>query len=128
MKKLFFCFSILLFLNCTDKPKETENSLKQSEANSPAILEEITKKDNYSNQIIPGKSLGSIILNQNATAVLDSLGKPGSGDAAMGKAISTWGKDDTLLTLYTTTQVGVEDFSRIKAIRSLSKDFKTDCF
>lgn len=29
------------------------------------------------------------------------------------------------MTLYTTTQAGVENFSRIKAIRSLSKDFKT---
>lgn len=126
MKKLFFCFSILLFLNCTDKPKETENPLRHSEANSPTILEENTKKDNYANQIIPGKRLGSIILNQNATAILDSLGKPDSGDAAMGKAISTWDQGgNNLLTLYTTTQMGVENFSRIKAIRSLSKDFKT---
>lgn len=125
MKKLFFCFSILLFFNCTEKPKETEKPFTQSEANSPTILEENKKKDNYANQIIPGKSLGTIILNQDATAVLDSLGKPDSGDAAMGKAISTWKKGDNLLTLYTTTQMGVENFSRIKAIRSLSKDFKT---
>lgn len=126
MKKLFFCFSILLFFNCTEKrSKETEKPLTQSEANSPTILAENSKKDNYANQIIPGKSLGSIILNQNATTVLDSLGKPDSGDAAMGKAISTWKKGDNLLTLYTTTQMGVENFSRIKAIRSLSKDFKT---
>lgn len=126
MKKLFFCFSILLFFNCTEKSKKTESPLKQSEANSPTILEENKKNDNNANQIIPGKRLGSIILNQNATAVLDSLGKPDSGDASMGKTISTWDKgDNNLLTLYTATQTGVENFSRIKAIRSLSKDFKT---
>ncbi|MDP2686244.1 MAG: hypothetical protein Q8O62_03425 [Aequorivita sp.] len=125
MKKLFFCFSILLFFNCSEKSKKSESPLKQNEANSPTILEENKKKDNYANQIIPGKRLGSIILNQNATAVLDSLGKPDSGDAAMGKAISTWKKGDNLLTLYTTTQAGIENFSRIKAVRSLSKDFKT---
>lgn len=89
MKKLFFCFSILLFFNCSEKSKKSENPLNQSEANSLAILEENTKKDNYANQIIPGKRLGSIFLNQNATVVLDSLGKPDLGDAAMGKAIST---------------------------------------
>lgn len=125
MKKLIFCISITLLFSCKENSeKATLNS--QNQQASENISQSKTKLA-YANEIIPGKRLGSIILNKNATAVLDSLGKPDSGDAAMGKAISTWGKgDDDLLTLYTTTQMGVENFSRIKAIRSLSKDFKTE--
>lgn len=122
---IFYLSAILLF-SCNEKHKNVENNLNKSEYSSDNNSETELKSTTNEKEIIPGKSLGKILLNENATAVLDSLGKPDSGDAAMGKAISTWKKGDgNLLTLYTSTQMGVENFSRIKAIRSLSKDFKT---
>src|SRR5690606_24488432 len=94
---------------------------------SEQVLEKGSNSQDYRNKIIPGKRLGTIILNENATPVLDSLGKADSGDAAMGKTVSTWHENsDNFLSIYTTTKMGVEDFSRIKAIRSLSPDFKTE--
>lgn len=126
MKKLIFCLSAILLFSCNEKQKNVENTLNESEYASDKNSETELKSTTNEKEIIPGKRLGNIYLNENATAVFDSLGKPDSGDAAMGKAISTWNKGDgNLLTLYTSTQMGVEDFSRIKAIRSLSKDFKT---
>ena len=126
MKKMIICLSAILLFSCNEKHKNVENNMNKSEYSSDNNSETELKSTTNEKEIIPGKSLGKILLNENATAVLDSLGKPDSGDAAMGKAISTWNKGDgNLLTLYTSTQMGVENFSRIKAIRSLSKDFKT---
>ena len=126
LKKLIFCFSIILLISCNEKSKNVENALNANKNISEKNSETEPKITTNEKEIIPGKSLGKIILNENATPVFDSLGKPDAGDAAMGKAVSTWGKvDGNLLTIYTSTQMGVEDFSRIKAIRSLSKDFKT---
>ena len=127
MKKLIFCFSIILLFGCKENPKELDGADLNDEPSSEMSIQTKTSKVEYGNQIIPGERLGTIILNENATSVLDSLGKPDSADAAMGKAVSTWHEDsDNLLSIYTTTQMGIEDFSRIKAIRTLSSAFKTD--
>ncbi|AKD02456.1 hypothetical protein PKOR_04140 [Pontibacter korlensis] len=40
--------------------------------------------------IVPGKSIGHIRLGMSAETVTKRLGKPDSGDAAMGKALSFW--------------------------------------
>src|SRR5690606_23696833 len=105
--------------------KPGTNSSPKNSHHSPEIISQKSNGINYGKEIIPGKKLGNIYLNESATAIVDSLGKPDTGDAAMGKSILTWKKNADLLLLYTETQMGVEDFSRIKAIRSLSKDFKT---
>ena len=125
MKKLIFCISLVLLFSCNENKAEI-NSNPSNGHHSSEIISQTKKEVDPRTLVIPGKKLGNIILNENSTAVFDSLGKPDIGNAAMGKAISTWKNDNSgLLTLYTSTQMGVEDFSRIKAIRSLSKDFKT---
>ena len=125
MKKLIFCISLVLLFSCNENKAEI-NSNPSNGHHSSEIISQTKKEIDHGKLVIPGKKLGNIILNENSTAVFDSLGKPDIGNAAMGKAISTWKNDNSgLLTLYTSTQMGVEDFSRIKAIRSLSKDFKT---
>ncbi len=126
MKNLIFVLSLILLISCKKETKKIADTIKQDQQSSLQTTKTETNDQEYVNQIIPGKRLGNIILNENTTVVLDSLGKPDSGDAAMGKAISTWRKDsNNLLSIYTTTKMGIEDFSRIKAIRSLSPDFKT---
>ena len=127
MKKLMFCLSIILLFGCKENPKDVDITVSEDDLSSEKIIQSKTNEGDYLHQIIPGKRLGSIILNENATAVLDSLNKPDSADAAMGKAVYTWHEEsDNLLSIYTTTQMGVEDFSRIKAIRTFSTDFKTE--
>lgn len=126
MRKLIFCISVILFFSCNETNKNSENNATKSGINSENSIVSEAKNEPFEKQIIPGKRMGTILLDENATRVMDSLGQPDLGDAAMGKAVSTWKNDDnSVLTIYTSTQMGVEDFSRIKAIRSLSKDFKT---
>ena len=126
MKKLILFLSIFSLISCKEGHKTTEKNIENEQA-SEQVLETESNNQDYRNQIIPGKRLGTIILNENATSVLDSLGKADSADAAMGKAISTWYENsENQLSIYTTTKMGVEDFSRIMAIRSLSSSYKTD--
>lgn len=116
----------MLFISCNEDPKKTENNLKPYEQNLNTSFEADREILSYTNQIIPGKRLGAIILNENANTVSDSLGKPDVVDAAMGKAVSTWqGYNKEPLTLYTTFLKGEETFSRVKSIRSLSDKYKT---
>lgn len=126
MKPLILCLSLIFLISCKEKNKETTHE----NLNTEVSAEQTTPKEMEiadSKKIIPGERLGSLVLNENSTAVFDSLGKPDFGDASMGKAVSTWGKNpDAVLTLYTTMKMGVEDFSRIKAIRSLSSDYRTE--
>lgn len=127
MKKLILFLSIISLISCKQKSTETDKNIDQNEQTSAQASQIESNIYDYKNQIIPGERLGTINLNENATAVLDSLGKPDTGDAAMGKAVSTWHEDsNNFLSIYTSTQMGVEVFSRIKAIRSLSPDFKTE--
>ena len=127
MRKLILILSLIFLFSCKDEPKNTLKNIEHNQKTSELTPEEESNNREYGNQIIPGKRLGNIILNENATSVLDSLGKPDFADAAMGKAVYTWHKDShNLISIYTTTKMGVEDFSRIKAIRSLSPDFKTE--
>ncbi len=127
MKNLVFICLIALFIGCKENLKEDE---KIDAGNQTALEDTISRKIaeiHYEDQIIPGKRLGNIVINENATAVLDSLGKPDSGDAAMGKAVSTWHENsEDSLSIYTTTQMGMEDFSRVKAIRTLSPKYRTE--
>lgn len=126
MNKTILYLCIVLLASCNENTKLNKPAITHENAE---INEELSSNDNedYKHKIIPGERLGTILINENATAVLDSLGKPDSGDAAMGKAVATWHEDsENLLSLYTTTKMGVEDFSRIKGIRTFSPKYRTD--
>ncbi len=80
--------------------------------------------------ILPGQSIGTININENADSVLSKLGKPDAGDAAMGKSLSTWyAKHDTSgyeTQVFFSKQMGTADeASRVKQIRITSPWFKT---
>lgn len=127
MKNLILLFSLALFFSCKENHNEVDNTVSDTETSIENTIPKKEIEEDYKKQIIPGKRLGSITLNENATVILDSLGQPDSVDAAMGKAVSTWYEDsDKLLSIYTTTKMGVEDFPRIKAIRSISPKYKTE--
>ncbi|AZI26217.1 hypothetical protein EA772_13005 [Pedobacter sp. G11] len=81
--------------------------------------------------VVPGKSIGEILLGENMTEVGKKLGRPDAGDAAMGKAWGIWySKDSTdgqknelaVYSSYRDTSMMVKE---VKQIRITSAQFKT---
>lgn len=68
-----------------------------------------------------GRSIGRIHVNQNAEEVIRLLGKPKSGDAAMGKAVSFWEE----YAVYTVRDTGAHPIARVKEIRVATPGFKS---
>jgi hypothetical protein len=79
--------------------------------------------------IVPGKSIGLTSIGERADSVAAKLGRPDEGDAAMGKAISTWfskGNKTHSTTIFFTTNFGDKDeASRARQLRITSPYFKT---
>ncbi len=122
--KYYFVIAIsFIIMGCNGNSKKIDKSVEKK---SQEISTSQTIPTGQKKLIIPGIRIGNIKLEENFNPVSDSLGKPYSGDAAMGKAVMNWKTQDNELSIYTSQKMGVEDFSRIKAIRSLSSDFKTE--
>lgn len=79
--------------------------------------------------LIPGKSAGQTKLQESAEVLRTRFGTPDAGDAAMGKAVSTWySKHDSTghsLTIYTTQKMGQDASAHIAQIRITSPQFHT---
>lgn len=127
MKQILLLSLLIFSISCNNGNKKKEEIKTEPNTSSTEISTNNNNSSEEGKLIIPGQRLGNIALNEDATPILDRLGKPDSGDAAMGKAVMVWDDfEGNMLTLYTTRQMGVEDFSRIKAIRSLSSQFRTE--
>lgn len=80
------------------------------------------------NLLVPGKSVGFFLLGDADSTVIQELGKPDWGNAAMGKAVSVWYTDDEPdfpFSLFTSRDMGNDETARIKQIRVTSPRFKT---
>ncbi|WP_349315819.1 hypothetical protein [Chitinophaga sp. MM2321] len=79
--------------------------------------------------IVPGKAIGLTSIGEDVQNVINKLGAPDKGDAAMGKAMATWYADHdpkgNQTTIYTERQMGVDDTSRVQQIRITSSWFST---
>lgn len=81
--------------------------------------------------IAPGKSIGQTKLLEDAKVVFKRLGKPDSGDAAMGKSLSTWYANHNpkgyQTQIFCSRKMGSADetISRVIQIRITSPYFKT---
>lgn len=79
--------------------------------------------------LVPGHSVGSIPLENDAAVVMKKFGKPDAGDAAMGKAVSTWFEGHNAkahaLSIFTAKDLGNSDTALIKQIRVTAAGFKT---
>lgn len=108
------CFFILLLNGCRQGPEKDKTKVQS--------IEQVHSED----LIIPGKSMGSFILENDIQPQIDSLGKPDYADAAMGKVLMKWDHiKDGAMFVFASRQMGVDEVSRIKIIRSLSPKFKT---
>lgn len=120
IKMGFFLFLCISIGACqSDVKKKSENAL-----DSISSQPKDTLTDAY--LLIPGKQFGKIKINSNADEVLADFPKPDFGDAGMGKVLIKWNdiEGDSLF-MFNTQKMGVEDFKRIKIIRSFSGKYKT---
>ena len=125
---LLAAIAILICGCMQNKPKSkatdtttTEVGISDTTGEKPVPAEQL---------ILPGQSIGTISINENADSVFRKLGKPDAGDAAMGKSLSTWyAKHDTSgyeTQIFFSKQMGTADeTSRVKQIRITSPWFKT---
>lgn len=126
MRKYLLILSIpLIIFSCKDKPNR--NFAKEDSA---ATVNNTVKEVAAGDLIIPGKSIGKIRINENSAKIVSLLGKPNSGDAAMGKALSTWYHNhDTSayqVQVFFSRQMGTaDDTSRVKQIRVTLPGYQT---
>lgn len=114
-------FLLLVFIGLTVGCQQSKKSSSQKAEtdSSETVIDS-------AHLIIPGKQLGKYVINAKAKPLLDELGTPSKGDAAMGKVLQNWKHvEGASLTVYTTRKMGVENFSRLKVVRSESDKFKT---
>ena len=145
MKKGFTIPIIALSLfSCTQQTKTSTEKFTDTAVHDSVSKAGDTTKKNISgatmpaaanDTIVPGKSIGHILLNERMDDVIRALGQPDSTDAAMGKSMSKWfskpskkGADTAIhsIIVFATTNFGGKDeASRVKHIRITSPFFKT---
>ena len=120
-----------LLVSLTACNQNNHTAEKQPLADSLHATDSALKPITADRLIVPGKRIGMTRLNGNADSLVTKLGKPDSGDAAMGAQMMTWiNKHDTnkyRTTVYSHRNMGGadENVSYIKEIRVTSPWFKT---
>ncbi|MBS7566188.1 hypothetical protein KHS38_17400 [Mucilaginibacter sp. Bleaf8] len=124
-------FAAALLAACNNRPN-TQQTETQSGQTETSAKTEVVKQDTASADklIVPGKAIGQTQINEDAARVVQRLGKPDGGDAAMGKAVSIWyahhDTSDYQTAVFSSRQVGTaDDTSRVKQIRITSPWFVT---
>lgn len=125
MKKYVLIIVSVFYFSC--KGKENPETVQ------PEItIKDIPEEKPVNLEIIPGKSIGNVSLEQN-TAELLFLGEADLSDAAMGKAWLTWYSTNsklvsgkTELNIYTTYKDNDMKEKVVRQIRITSPDFKTE--
>lgn len=129
-KNFFYC-SIFLLTACNQSQTKSTQTKNVADTVFNTAISTEEKSVASAALITPAKSIGKISLNENAAAVYKDLGKPDSGDAAMGKSLSTWYADHDpkgyQTQIYCARNMGNadENVSRVKQIRVTSPFFKT---
>lgn len=131
LKKLTVICSFFLLLACNQPQTQSAQTKKVADTVFSTVISAEEKLVPAAALIVPGKSIGQITLRENADSVYKALGKPDSGDAAMGKSLSTWYADHNpkgyQTQVFCVRNLGNpdENISRIKQIRVTSPYFKT---
>ncbi len=129
LKKLIVIGGFYCFLTaCNQSTTQTKNA---ADTVFSSVISAEEKQVSAAALIVPGKSIGHITLRENADSVYKALGKPDSGDAAMGKSLSTWYANHNpkgyQTQIFCSRYMGSpdENTSRVKQIRVTSPFFKT---
>lgn len=130
-KSVVICVFYGLFAACNQPQTKSTQTKKVADTVFSTIISAEEKQVSDAALIIPGKSIGKISLKENAEEVYKILGKPDSGDAAMGKSLSTWYANHNpkgyQTQIFCSRNMGSpdENTSRVKQIRVTSPFFKT---
>jgi len=93
-------------LSCSE-PAAVKTENNQTVTPSDSIFEPAASQQTAF-QIIPGQRIGQVAVGENPEKVFEALGEADAGDAAMGKALSTWYSQDSgqrrELNVYTVTK------------------------
>lgn len=73
----------------------------------------------------PGVAVGNVKLGTDAAPFFARMGKPDSGDAAMGKTLAIWKNNGFQTALYTERNMGVDDTARIRMFRTTHPGYRT---
>lgn len=139
-KKFYLVFTVslagVMMAACTQDPSNRQKSLSAT----PDSMQVSSKKGSDTTAmdkptvhsdflLVPGQSAGHTHLNEDLAQVVNRLGKPDGGDAAMGKAVSVWyALHDTSgysTAIYSSRNMGNDDIARVKEIRVTSPAFLT---
>ena len=91
--KNIFRIALLVFLGACGQKEKSINNGEIVDSLQPKITLAIKPIDTLvdsSGLIIPGKSIGQVYLNERGDSIFSKLGKPDTGDAAMGKSVSIY--------------------------------------
>lgn len=130
-KFVVVCVFYGLFAACNQHQTKSTQTKKIADTVFNTIISAEEKQVIAAALIVPGKSIGHITLRENADSVYKALGKPDSGDAAMGKSLSTWYANHNptgyQTQIFCSRYMGspAENTSRVKQIRVTSPFFKT---
>lgn len=130
-KFVVVCVFYSLFAACNQPQTKSTQTKKVADTVFNTIISAEEKLVSDLALIVPGKSIGKISLKENAEEVYKTLGKPDSGDAAMGKSLSTWYANHNpkgyQTQIFCSRYMGSpdENTSRVKQIRVTSPYFKT---
>lgn len=130
MKNLLYGLLLtVLIAGCNQNTQSSEQTTQEATKTDTTVNKVPIATVPQAQLIIPGKAVGLTSLDEDAKDVINRLGPPDSGDAAMGKAMSTWYSDHdpkrNQTTIYTERQMGVDETSRVKQIRITSSWFST---
>lgn len=131
--------SACIFISCSQGQKTESSAAQEQTTQTSNELVAVGSGAKPANQpivvasdslIVPGRSAGEIELETNAAPVMQKLGKPDAGDAAMGKSVSTWFEQhDTsghALSIFTAKDMGNSSTALIKQIRVTAPSYKTE--
>lgn len=130
-KSVVVCVFYGLFAACNQPQSKSTQTKKVADTVFSTIISAEEKLVSDAALIVPGKSIGKISLKENAEEVYKTLGKPDSGDAAMGKSLSTWYANHNpkgyQTQIFCSRNMGSPDetTNRVKQIRVTSPFFKT---
>ncbi|RYD78956.1 MAG: hypothetical protein EOP53_10375 [Sphingobacteriales bacterium] len=120
-----YIFLVLFLVSCDSESGKNQNKTPHKTQNSAE--KPIAIKWSSAKMIIPGKSIGLTHLYESADSVFLLLGKPDSSDAAMGKMMASWYKNNHETHIFFGRKMGSEDeTSRVKQIRITSSYFVTE--
>lgn len=134
-KSLYSMLTLLIIFISACNSKEAKNETQQAIDSTQTTRKQESIAPNASTDtsaetlIIPGRSIGDIALNTDATSIFQKNGKPDAGDAAMGKATAEWKlAPDTAkysIAIYTVRDMGNDTTALIKRIRVTAPQYKT---